>query len=203
MNKMKYIIESDKTILLELFQFFFDEAINIFKNYNDLNSKYNLFTYLSGYLPSFTYIINDDKIINIIELLENEMLNNNSMEIQFNSMINISNLYFLIFKDKTKVKEYLNKCLLIANKKLEMKEKIKLLIILINKILYYKEKDNNFVFIEILNDIIKEIKDSEIFNKRIIDDDLNKIYNYYKRTIDLINERKNAKLNTFYDSINI
>ena len=203
MNKMKYIIESDKTILLELFQFFFDEAINIFKNYNDLNSKYNLFTYLCGYLPSFTHIINDDKIINIIELLENEMLNINSMEIQFNSMINISNLYFLIFKDKTKVKEYLNKCLLIANKKLEMKEKIKLLIILINKILYYKEKDNNFDFIEILNDIIKEIKDSEIFNKRIIDDDLNKIYNYYKRTIDLINERKNAKLNNFYDSINI
>ena len=39
---------------------------------------------------------------------------------------------------------------------------------------------------DLLNNIIKEVKDSEILLKENNID----IYNYYKRTIDLINERK-------------
>ena len=128
MNKMKYIYIIDKKIFLEQFQYFFDEALNIFKNYkndndNDLNIKYNLFIYLCGYLPSFTYILNKDKINNIIEIFESEIGNINDTKFQFDILINISNLYFLIYKDKEKVFDYLNKCFLVVKKKFKFKYK--------------------------------------------------------------------------------
>ena len=192
MNKMKYIYIIDKKIFLEQFQYFFDEALNIFKNYkndndNDLNIKYNLFIYLCGYLPSFTYILKKDKINNIFEMFESEIGNINDTKFQFDILLNISNLYFLIYKDKEKVFDYLNKCFLVVKKDLNSNININLSIKLTNKIIFYMEKDykdNNLK--DLLNNIIKEVKDSEILLKQNNID----IYNYYKRTIDLINERK-------------
>ena len=192
MNKMKYIYIIDKKIFLEQFQYFFDEALNILRSYkndndNDLNIKYNLFIYLCGYLPSFTYILNKDKINNIIEIFESEIGNINDTKFQFDILLNISNLYFLIYKDKEKVFDYLNKCFLVVKKDLNANININLSIKLTNKIIFYMEKDykdNNLK--DLLNNIIKEVKDSEILLKQNNID----IYNYYKRTIDLINERK-------------
>ena len=203
MNKLKNIYNIDKKIFLEQFQYFFDKALNIFITYkndndNDLNIKYNLFIYLCGYLPSFTYIFDKDKIQNIIEIFENEIKNFNDIKYRFDILLNISNLYFLIYKDKEKILYYLNKCFLIVKKDLKSNININLAIILINKIFFYIEKDEkeNYL-IDILNNIIKEIKTNEILLKENNKD----IYNYYKRTIDLINERKNLIHNKIYDSI--
>ena len=48
---------------------------------------------------------------------------------------------------------------------------------------------------DVLNDIIKELKNNEILKKNNND--------YYKRTIDLINERKKLKNKNIYEMINI
>ena len=205
MNKMKYIYEIDKKIFLEQFQYFFDEALNIFRSYkndndNDLNIKCKLFIYLCGYLPLFTYIFDKDKFKNIFEMFENEIQNINDVKFQFDILLNISNLYFLIFKDKEKVIDYLNKCFLVVKKDLKSSINIKLSIILINKIIFFMEKDyNGNNLVDLLNNIIKELKDSKILLEKNNKD----IYNYYKRTLDLISERKNTIQNKIYDLIAI
>ena len=199
MNNMNCYTEINEKLFLENFQYFFDEAVNIFNNYNsDFNNKYNLFIYLCGYLPQFTKIINKEKMKNIIENIENQMININDIKIKFKAITYICNLYYSIYKDNEKVLDYLKKSLLIAKNDLNTIDNINLLIELVNEVLYYAEKDDKSnYYINILNNIIKEIKDKEEILKNGNED----IYKYYKRTIDLINERKIMKKNDFYDSI--
>ena len=200
MNNIIYITQINKILFFEYFQYFFEEALNIFKNYNnnDLNNKYNLFIYLCGYLPEFINIINKEKMKNIIEIIENEMLNINDEHLKFKIIIKISKLYFLIYRDNEKIQYYLQKNLLNVRNNLNLIENINLLILLINEILYYIENDDkNNCYIEILNNIINDIKN----NKLILKDENKDVYNYYKRTIDLINKRKILKNNSIYNSI--
>ena len=154
MNKMTHIIEIDKKLFTELFQYFFDEALNIWKNINnneDLTIKYNLFIYLCGNLPCFTKIIDKEKISSIVELFESQIANINDKKFQYEIIINICDIYFFIYKDKEKVKDSLNKSLEIIKKNLDNLENKKLLIKLMNKILYYIEKQDEYAPIEILN----------------------------------------------------
>ena len=195
MNKINHIIDLDKNLFSKLFNYFFDDALKILKDENDSNIKYNLFLYLCGYLPFFTKLFEKDKIINVIDLLEKEMSKINDINLQFKILSTINDLNFLINKDKEKLKLYLDKCLLIAKNISESTEKNNLLIILINKILYFIEKDENCISVEVLNDIIKELKNNEILKENNND--------YYKRTIDLINERKKLKNKNIYEMINI
>lgn len=204
MNKMTDIIEINKKLFTELFQYFFDEALNIWKNINndeDLTIKYNLFLYLCGYLPFFTKIIDKEKIIDIVELFESQMTNINDKKFQYDIIMNICDIYFFIYKDKEKVRDSLNKSLEIIKNNLDNLENKKLLIKLMNKILYYIEKEDIYALIEILNFIINEIKDKAIFKEEKTNDDLNEIYNYYKNTLNLINQRKNENKNKIYDSL--
>ena len=128
MNNIIYITQINKILFFEYFQYFFDEALNIFKNYNnnDLNNKYNLFIYLCGYLPEFINIINKEKMKNIIEIIENEMLNINDEHLKFKIIIKISKLYFLIYRDNEKLQYYLQKNLLNIRNKLNLIENINL-----------------------------------------------------------------------------
>ena len=160
MNIMNCIIGINKILFYGYFQYFFDEALNIFKNYdNDSNNKYNLFVYLCGYLPEFLNIINKEKMKNIIEELEKGVIDIKDMHIKFKAMLNICDLYFLIFKDNEKVQSCLNKNFLIAKNDLNSIDNIKILIIFVNRILFYIEKDDkNNYYIELLNSLIKEIQ---------------------------------------------
>ena len=209
MNKLQYIIELDKNAFIELFQYFFDEALNIWqniKNDKDLNIKYNLFLYLCGYLPYFTKIIDKEKYNKIIEIFENEIPNITDVKFKYEIIINIGDIYFLINKNKEKVNQYINKVLEIIKNNLESIDNIRLLIKLINKIKYYieeDEKDDKFISIEIevLNSIIKDMKNKELFKEEKMSDELKEIYEYYKNTEYSLIQRKKDNKNNIYSSL--
>ena len=157
--------------------------------------------YLNGYLKSSTSFLNEEKIKMIIDLLEKDFSNFNDSEIQFKIAINISDIYFFILKDNTKIGKYINKAFQILNKNSEKNENLNLLIILINKILYYGEKETRPFYIEIINKAIKILQKSKLVKSKEIKEKLKEIYIHYKNTIEYIIKKKNQKSNPLYDSI--
>ena len=206
MNKMNFMIEMDKTKthFKELFQTFYEEAIKIFKNIkNDTNSniKYNLFTYLCGYLPYFRTLLDKEKIENTVELLENEMSNLNNDKINFLVKVNIAKLYSLIFGDVDRIKMNLNKAFEIAKANSDNFGKINLFNKLINEIFFFIEKDKKYNFIDILNEIIKEIKDNKLLTNETNNNEIKEASNFYNRMIEFINKRKKEEQNSIYNNV--
>ena len=206
MNKMNFMIEMDKekTHFKELFLNFYEEAIRILKNIKNspkTNIKYNLFNYLCGYLPYFTTLLEKEKIENTIECLENEMSTLNDDKINFLIKINVAKLIFLIFGDTERIIINLNKAFEIAKANSESLGKINLYNNLINEILFYIEKDNKYNFIDILNEIIKKIKDNKLLAKETNNDEIEEASNFYNRMIDFINKRKIEGQNSIYNNV--
>ena len=207
MNKMNFMIEMDKTKAhyKELFQTFYEEAIQIFKNIkNDSKSniKYNSYIYFCGYLPYFITLLEKEKIENTIESLENEISTLNDEKINFLVKVNKAKLYFLIFGDEDRIKMNLNKAFEIAKANSESLVKINLFNNLINEILLYIEKDKKYNFVDILNAIFKEIKDNKLLAEETNNDEIKEALNFYSRMIEFINKRnKEEDHNSIYNNI--
>ena len=197
-KKMNYFKQLDENLFNECFEDFFQKTINIYKNVKEPEIKYSMIQYLNGYLKSSTSFLNEEKIKMIIDLLEKDFSNFNDSEIQFKIAINISDIYFFILKDNTKIGKYINKAFQILNKNSEKNENLNLLIILINKILYYGEKETRPFYIEIINKAIKILQKSKLVKSKEIKEKLKEIY---KNTIEYIIKKKNQKSNPLYDSI--
>jgi len=200
-KKMNYFKQLDENLFNECFEDFFQKTINIYKNVKEPEIKYSMIQYLNGYLKSSTSFLNEEKIKMIIDLLEKDFSNFNDSEIQFKIAINISDIYFFILKDNTKIGKYINKAFQILNKNSEKNENLNLLIILINKILYYGEKETLPFYIEIINKAIKILQKSKLVKSKEIKEELKEIYIHYKNTIEYIIKKKNQKSNPLYDSI--
>ena len=200
-KKMNYFKQLDENLFNECFEDFFQKTINIYKNVKEPEIKYRMIQYLNGYLKSSTSFLNEEKIKMIIDLLEKDFSNFNDSEIQFKIAINISDIYFFILKDNTKIGKYINKAFQILNKNSEKNENLNLLIILINKILYYGEKETRPFYIEIINKAIKLLQKSKLVKSKEIKEELKEIYIHYKNTIEYIIKKKNQKSNPLYDSI--
>ena len=200
-NKMNLIFQSNKNLLNETFQGFFQKAINIFKNVKEQQIKYRMFHYLCGYLQSSTLILEKEKIKNLINFFENEFSSFNDTEIRFNININICDLYFFVLKGEENIENYVNKAFQIAESNLESVEHIKLLITLINKILIYSKKLNGPLFIEIINNVINRLKNSIFLANRFNDEDSKEIHLYYNNTIEYIKKIKKQNNISLYDSI--
>ena len=200
-KKMNYFKQLDENLFNESFEDFFQKTINIYKNVKEPEIKYSMIQYLNGYLKSSTSFLNEEKIKMIIDLLEKDFSNFNDSEIQFKIAINISDIYFFILKDNTKIGKYINKAFQILNKNSEKNENLNLLIILINKILYYGEKETRPFYIEIINKAIKILQKSKLVKSKEIKEELKEIYIHYKNTIEYIIKKKNQKSNPLYDSI--
>ena len=200
-KKMNYFKQLDENLFNECFEDFFQKTINIYKNVKEPEIKYSMIQYLNGYLKSSTSFLNEEKIKMIIDLLEKDFSNFNDSEIQFKIAINISDIYFFILKDNTKIGKYINKAFQILNKNSEKNENLNLLIILINKILYYGEKETRPFYIEIINKAIKILQKSKLVKSKEIKEELKEIYIHYKNTIEYIIKKKNQKSNPLYDSI--
>ena len=200
-KKMNYFKQLDENLFNECFEDFFQKTINIYKNVKEPEIKYSMIQYLNGYLKSSTSFLNEEKIKMIIDLLEKDFSNFNDSEIQFKIAINISDIYFFILKDNTKIGKYINKAFQILNKNSEKNENLNLLIILINKILYYGEKETRPFYIEIINKAIKILQKSKLVKSKEIKEKLKEIYIHYKNTIEYIIKKKNQKSNPLYDSI--
>ena len=200
-KKMNYFKQLDENLFNECFEDFFQKTINIYNNVKEPEIKYSMIQYLNGYLKSSTSFLNEEKIKMIIDLLEKDFSNFNDSEIQFKIAINISDIYFFILKDNTKIGKYINKVFQILNKNSEKNENLNLLIILINKILYYGEKETRPFYIEIINKAIKILQKSKLVKSKEIKEELKEIYIHYKNTIEYIIKKKNQKSNPLYDSI--
>ena len=200
-KKMNYFKQLDENLFNECFEDFFLKTINIYKNVKEPEIKYRMIQYLNGYLKSSTSFLNEEKIKIIIDLLEKDFSNFNDSEIQFKIAINISDIYFFILKDNTKIGKYINKAFQILNKNSEKNENLNLLIILINKILYYGEKETQPFYIEMINKAIKVLQKSKLVNSKETKEELKEIYIHYKNTIEYIIKKKNQKSNPLYDSI--
>ena len=200
-KKMNYFKQLDENLFNECFEDFFQKTINIYKNVKEPEIKYSMIQYLNGYLKSSTSFLNEEKIKMIIDLLEKDFSNFNDSEIQFKIAINISDIYFFILKDNTKIGKYINKAFQILNKNSDKNENLNLLIILINKILYYGEKETRPFYIEIINKAIKVLQKSKLVNSKETKEELKEIYIHYKNTIEYIIKKKNQKSNPLYDSI--
>ena len=200
-KKMNYFKQLDENLFNECFEDFFQKTINIYKNVKEPEIKYSMIQYLNGYLKSSTSFLNEEKIKMIIDLLEKDFSNFNDSEIQFKIAINISDIYFFILKDNTKIGKYINKAFQILNKNSEKNENLNLLIILINKILYYGEKETRPFYIEIINKAIKLLQKSKLVKSKETKEELKEIYIHYKNTIEYIIKKKNQKSNPLYDSI--
>ena len=197
-KKMKYFKKIDENLFNECFEDFFQKTINIYKNVKEPEIKYSMIQYLNGYLKSSTSFLNEEKIKMIIDLLEKDFSNFNDSEIQFKIAINISDIYFFILKDNTKIGKYINNAFQILNKNSDKNENLNLLIILINKILYYGEKETRPFYIEIINKAIKILQKSKLVKSKETKEELKEIY---KNTIEYIIKKKNQKSNPLYDSI--
>ena len=200
-KKMNYFKKIDENLFNECFEDFFQKILNIYKNVKEPEIKYRMIQYLNGYLKSSTSFLNEEKIKIIIDLLEKDFSNFNDSEIQFKIAINISDIYFFILKDNTKIGKYINKAFQILNKNSDKNENLNLLIILINKILYYGEKETRPFYIEIINKAIKVLQKSKLVNSKETKEELKEIYIHYKNTIEYIIKKKNQKSNPLYDSI--
>ena len=200
-KKMNYFKQLDENLFNECFEDFFQKTINIYKNVKEPEIKYSMIQYLNGYLKSSTSFLNEEKIKMIIDLLEKDFSNFNDSEIQFKIAINISDIYFFILKDNTKIGKYINNAFQILNKNSDKNENLNLLIILINKILYYREKETRPFYIEIINKAIKLLQKSKLVKSKETKEELKEIYIHYKNTIEYIIKKKNQKSNPLYDSI--
>ena len=201
MKKMNYFMQINENLFNEYFEEFFQKTINIYKNVKEPEIKYKMIQYLNGYLQRSTSFLNEEKINIIIDLLEKDFSSFNDSQIQFKIAINISDIFFFVLKDASKIEKFINKAFQISNKKLELKENINLLIILINKILFYGEKENRFFYSDMINKAIKKLQNSKLFESEAKKEGLKEIYIFYKNTIEYIIKKKNQKSNPIYDSI--
>ena len=198
---MVYLNKIEGNFTNELFEQFFQKSINIIKSNKKPEIKYKLFQYLCGYMQSSMTFLEKEKIESIINLIKDDFHNFNNTKIKFNIAINILDLYFYVLKDEKKVETYINQAFIISFKNLELSENIDLLIILINKLLSYIEKEQRPLFLEIINEVIKQLKNSSFLTNSYKEDYFKDIYIYYKNTIEYIEKKKKQKLDTIYDSI--
>ena len=102
-------IQSDRNNFEEACASFINAAMNIYQEGKyDQNSKYSLLSEIIGYLLSFT-ILGNENIENVIKILAESGTKMMKRGDQFNSMLNIAQLYYTKIKDGKKVTEYIGK----------------------------------------------------------------------------------------------
>ena len=187
---------------------FIKNALNIFEEgrYNQ-KRKYDMLVQISSLLV--TVNINKDVIGKIIEILDKNSQKMNQREEQCRAMLIISQLYFNIFKDATKVMDCLNKARRFADFAMTNPRNLILFVEYLNKILYFVENDIKGIDIkpEQVDDIIELIRGHIRTIKNIPSDDisfLKDIEVYFNNTIKMVQNRKiNSENKDFYSTINV
>ena len=180
--------------------------IDLEENKFDSEKKYYLLNLMVGTIYNFK-IFSQENLNGLISnlLAKGQKLEKKSDQCQ--AMIDISNLYYHLLKDKPKVIECLSKAKRFAEFAMTNPIFLSLFILLLNKILYYIEiDDDDFIQIEFINDTIEEINNhlQTIKNEQNVQENyLSNIEKYYERTINLIKERKEKNNKNIYSQINI
>ena len=200
-------ILSDRNNLEEACASFMNAAMNIYQEGKyDQNIKYNLLSETVGYLLSFT-ILSNENVENIIKILAESGSKMMKREEQFNSMLNISQIYFSVLKDGKKVTEFIGKARKYADFAMTNPQNVVLFVDLLNKFLYYVENGDEVISIkhEQIDDIIELISNhiQTIKNEVSVDSSfLPEIEKYFENTLEIIKKRKTAEGHKeIYDSI--
>ena len=155
---------------------------------------------------SFT-ILSNENVENIIKILAESGSKMMKREEQFNSMLNISQIYFSVLKDGKKVTEFIGKARKYADFAMTNPQNVVLFVDLLNKFLYYVENGDEVISIkhEQIDDIIELISNhiQTIKNEVSVDSSfLPEIEKYFENTLEIIKKRKTAEGHKeIYDSI--
>ena len=200
-------ILSDRNNFEEACATFMNAAMNIYQEGKyDQNIKYNLLSQTVGYLLSFT-ILSHENVENIIKILAESGAKMMKRGDQFNSMLNIAEIYFSVLKDGNKVTEYIGKARKYADFAMTNPQNVVLFVELLNKFLYFVEKGDEVISIkhEQIDDTIELISNhiQTIKNEVSVDSSyLPAIEKYFENTLDIIRKRKTADGHKeIYDSL--
>ena len=200
-------ILSDRNNFEEACASFMNAAMNIYQEGKyDQNIKYNLLSQTVGYLLSFT-ILGHENVENIIKILAESGAKMMKRGDQFNSMLNIAEIYFSVLKDGNKVNEFIGKARKYADFAMTNPQNVVLFVELLNKFLYFVEKGDEVISIkqEQIDDIIELISNhiQTIKNEVSVDSSfLPAIEKYFENTLDIIRKRKTADGHKeIYDSL--
>ena len=181
----------------------FEEACASFMNgamdiYNegkyDINHKYFLLSQICGYLVNFT-ILSKENLENIIKVLMETGNKMTKRGDQFNSMIDIGQIYYIVLKDGNKVLDCINKARKYANFAMTNPQNLVLFVDLLNKYLYFVDANDETVTIKAdqIDEIIELIKNHIQTIKNEVSKDssfLPEIEKYFNNTIEFIKKRK-------------
>ena len=126
---------------------------------------------------------------------------------QFNSMLNIAQIYYSKIKDGNKVTEFIGKARKYADFAMTNPQNLILFVELLNKFLFFIENGDDVYNIkpEQIDDIIELINNhiQTIKNEVSVDSSyLPPIENYFQNTVDIIKKRKNSEGHkAIYDSL--
>jgi hypothetical protein len=181
----------------------FEEACASFMNgamdiYNegkyDINHKYFLLSQICGYLVNFT-ILSKENLENIIKVLMETGNKMTKRGDQYNSMIDIGQIYYIVLKDGNKVLDCINKARKYANFAMTNPQNLVLFVDLLNKYLYFVDANDETVTIKAdqIDEIIELIKNHIQTIKNEVSKDssfLPGIEKYFNNTIEFIKKRK-------------
>ncbi len=200
-------IQSDRNNFEEACASFMNAAMNIYQEGKyDQNLKFSLLSQIVGYILSFT-ILGNENVENIIKILMESGTKMVKRGDQFNSMLSIGEIYYLVIKDGNKVNEYITKARKYADFAMTNPQNLILFVELLNKFLYYVENGDELITIkpEQIDEIIELIRNhiQTIKNEVSVDSSfLPNIEKYFDNTIEIIKKRKNEENHKpIYDSI--
>ena len=191
-------IQSDKKQFEEECSSFLNAVMDIYNEGKyDINNKYFLLSEICGYLINFT-ILSKENMEGIIKILMDSGSKMGKRGDQFNSMINIGQIYYSVLKDGKKVMECINKARKYADFAMTNPQNLVMYVDLLNKYLYFVDLGDEIVTIEgeQIDDMIELIKNhiQTIKNEVTMDSSfLPGIENYFNNTIEFIQKRKITK----------
>ena len=200
-------IQSDRNNFEESCNSFINAAMKIYQEgkYNQ-NIKYQLLSNICAYLLNFT-ILSKEKVENLLKILMETGSKIPKRGDQVNSMLDIGQVYYFVFKDGKKVIECVNKARRFADFALTNPQNLNLYIIMLNRYLYYADLGDENVTINAdqIEDIIELTKNHIETIKTEMTLDANFVTNvetYFNKTIEYILKMKKAKNHKpIYDSL--
>ena len=175
-----------------------NEAVKIYQEGKyDQNIKYFFLSEICGYLLKFS-ILSKENLENIIKILMDSGVKMVKRGDQFNSMLNIGQIYFTVLKDGKKVMQCINKARKYAGFAMANPQNLVLFVDLLNKYIYFADIGDEIItieaeqideIIELIRNHIQTIKNEVTMDEKILKD----IENYFNNTIELIQKRKSAE----------
>ena len=200
-------IQSDRNNFEESCDFFMNAAMKIYQEgkYNQ-NVKYQLLSNICAYLLNFT-ILSKEKVENILKILIETGSKIPKRGDQVNSMLDIGQVYYFVFKDGKKVTECINKARRFADFALTNPQNLSLYIEMLNKYLYYADLGDESVtvtadqiedIIELTKNHIETIKTEMALDANFV----TSVETYFNKTIEyILKMKKTENHKPIYDSL--